>query len=139
MLRRLDPDGDQEVWIWTAMNAGVHLLNGALHACGATVEVDSFHSQVEGMYLVPDRVTGTLRDAVHVPGDVMHVGQPPLAAPLPPGIERASTALRAIENLRERFVRGSERGDASLQRDWIAAYAVCVRELLVVLDASERG
>lgn len=137
-LRRLDPGGDQELWIWTAMNAGVHLLNAALHASGATTETDSFHSQVEGVYAVPDRTTGTLHDAMHAPGDVMHVGQPPLAARLPPGIERASIALRTIEDLRERFVRGSERADASLQRDWRDAYATCVRELLALLDGSER-
>ena len=132
-LRRLDPGGDQELWIWTAMNAGVHLLNASLHACRATLESDSFHSQVEGVYAVPDRTTGMLHDAMHAPGDVMHVGQPPVAPPLPAGIERGSIALRTIEDLRERFVRGSERADAQLQRDWRAAYATCVRELLAVL------
>jgi len=133
-LERLDPGSDQELWIWTAMNAGVHLLNAALHACGATTESDSFHSQVEGLYAVPNRTSGTLHDAMHAPGDVMHAGQPPLVAPLRPGIERASLALRTIEDLRERFVRGSERADASLQRDWRAAYATCIQELRAVLD-----
>ena len=134
-LRRLEPGRDQELWIWTAMNAGVHLLNAALHACGATTESDAFHSQVEGLYAVPDRTAGTLHDAMLAPGDVMHVGQPPLAAPLPVAIERASKALRTIEDLRERFVRGSERADASLQHDWRVAYASCVRELHATLDA----
>jgi hypothetical protein len=137
-LRRLDPGNDQELWIWSAMNAGVHLLNAALHASGATTESDSFHSQVEGVYAVPDRTTGTLHDAMHAPGDVMHVGQPPLGAALPATLERASIALRTIEDLRERFVRGSERADASLQREWRNAYAACVRELLAFLDSSER-
>ena len=136
VLGRLDPRSDQELWIWTAMNAGVHLLNAALHACGATKETDSFHSQVEGLYAVPDRTSGALRDAMHSPGDVMHVGQPPLAARLPAGIERASAALHTIEDLREPFVRGSERADARLQQEWLAAYATCVRELLAVLDTS---
>lgn len=136
-LLRLDPGSDQELWVWTAMNAGVHLLNAALHASGATTESDSFHSQVEGVYAVPERTTGALHDAMHAPGDVMHVGQPPLAATLPAGIEHASIALRTIEDLRERFVRGSARADASLQRDWRVAYATCVRELLAVLDTSE--
>ena len=136
-LLRLDPGSDQELWVWTAMNAGVHLLNAALHASGATTESDSFHSQVEGVYAVPDRTAGTLHDAMHGPGDVMHVGQPPVARPLPLGIERASAALRTIEDLRERFVRGSERADAPLQHGWRAAYATCVRELLAVLDTSK--
>ena len=125
-----------ELWIWTAMNAGVNLLNAALHACGATRETDSFHTQVEGLYAVPQRATGTLSDAVHPPGDVMHVGQPPLSAPLPAAIERASTALRAIEDLRERFVRGSDRADRTAQREWLAAYATCVQELLPGLGHS---
>lgn len=138
-LRRLEPGRDQELWIWTAMNAGVHLLNAALHACNATTESDSFHSQVEGLYAVPDRATATLRDAMHAPGDVMHVGQPPLAPPLPVGIERASAALRTIEDLRERFVRGSRRADERMQHDWRAAYATCTRELLAVLETAGHG
>ncbi|MEO8303699.1 MAG: hypothetical protein ABI724_06240 [Betaproteobacteria bacterium] len=136
-LRKLDAGADQELWIWTAMNAGVNLLNAALHACSATSETDSFHTQVEGLYAVPERATGVLRDAMHPPGDVMHVGQPAIAAPLPPGIERASAALRVIEDLRERFVRGSERAPADVQRDWHAAYATCVSELTAVLRAIE--
>src|SRR5678815_478180 len=83
-LRKLDPGTDQELWIWTAMNAGVHLLNAALHDCSATIDTDSFHSQVEGLYAVPDRASGRLRDVMHVPGDVMHVGQPTIATPLSP-------------------------------------------------------
>lgn len=118
------------------MNAGVHLLNAALHASQATQETDSFHTQVEGLYAIADRASGTLRDAMHAPGDVMHAGQPPLAAPLPADIERASAALRAIEDLREPFVRGSERAGMRLQQDWLAAYATCVRELRAALDAS---
>ena len=138
-LARLDPGTDQELWIWTAMNGGVHLLNAALHACGATRDTDSFHTQVEGLYAIPDRTTGELCDAMHAPGDVMHVGQPSLGVPLPDAIERASEALRTIEDLRERFVRGGERAEPSLQREWQAAYQICVRELSGVLDgAGER-
>jgi hypothetical protein len=136
-LAKLEPRTDQEMWIWTAMNAGVHLLNAALHACGATQAQEAFHTQVEGLYVVPDRGTGALRDAMQPPGDVMHVGQPPIAAPLPAGIERGSAALRTIEDLRERFVRGDERAGADLQNEWTAAYATCVRELRAVLDDQE--
>ncbi len=138
-LRKLDPGTDQELWIWTAMNAGVHLLNAALHDCNATHETDAFHSQVEGLYAVPDRASGGMRDALQAPGDVMHVGQPPIAAPLPAAIERASVALRTIEDLRERYVRGSERAAPDVQRQWALAYATCVRELRAALDASGAG
>jgi len=135
-LRKLDPGNDQELWIWTAMNAGVHLLNAALHDCGATDEKDSFHSQVEGLYAMPDRESGALRDVMHPPGDVMHVGQPPIAAPLSASIELASGALRSIEDLRETHVRGSGRAPLDMQRQWMAAYATCVRELRAALASS---
>lgn len=137
-LVRLDPGTDQEMWIWTAMNAGVHMLNAALHACGATAEHDAFHTQVEGLYVVPDRATGALRDAMPPLGDIMHVGQPPIAATVPAGVERASAALRIIEDLRERFVRGDERAPRDVQQAWVAAYATCTRELHAVLGSAGR-
>src|SRR6185437_6733231 len=49
-LGRLRPDADCELWIWTAMNACVNLLNAALHRARLTEETDSFHTQVEGLY-----------------------------------------------------------------------------------------
>lgn len=135
-LGRLAPATDQEMWIWTAMNAGVHLLNAALHTCGATREEDAFHSQVEGLYAVPDRATGAMHDELRPLGDVMHVGQPPIIAPVPPAIERASVALRTIEDLRERFVRGGEQASAAQGVEWRAAYASCVRELSTVVASA---
>src|SRR5688500_7640624 len=89
MLQRLDLEPDRELWIWTAMNAATHLLNAALHHTDLTLPTDSFHSQVEGLYCVPDRANGTLADAIHPPGDVMHFGQPPLGRTAPAAIERA--------------------------------------------------
>ena len=53
-LARLRPDVDYELWVWTAMNACVNLLNAALHRAGITDETDSFHTQVEGLYARPD-------------------------------------------------------------------------------------
>lgn len=137
MLARLDPVADRELWIWTAMNAGVHLLNAALHRQGVTQETDSFHSQVEGVYVVPDRATGMFHDEAHAPGDVMHVGQPALPGRLPAAIERAAGALRLIEDLREPYVRGSDDVPPGEEARWQRAYATCVDELLAALgDAS---
>jgi hypothetical protein len=135
MLARLDPVADRELWIWTAMNAGVHLLNAALHRHGVTRETDSFHSQVEGVYVVPHRGTGVVRDAMHEPGDVMHVGQPALPGPLPAAITRACAALREIEDLREPHVRGSEPVPEGAPSRWRNAYATCVGELQAALEA----
>jgi hypothetical protein len=135
-LRRLDPRSDSELWIWTAMNAGVHLLNAALHHVGATDEVDSFHTQVEGLYAVPDREQGTTADVMHVPGDVMHVGQPPIERPLPTTIEQAAKSLKVIEDLREPYVRGSEAIPEGAEEEWVRAYQECVRQLLGALGPS---
>lgn len=135
-LKRLDPRADSELWIWTAMNAGVHLLNGALHHAGATDEIDSFHTQVEGLYAVPDRGKGTTSDALHAPGDVMHVGQPPLARPLPSGIQRACVSLKVIEDLREPHVRGSEPIEPGAEQAWVQAYRDCVEQLLGALGTA---
>jgi hypothetical protein len=133
MLDRLDPIADQELWIWTAMNACVNLLNGALHRCGVTEETDSFHTQVEGVYAVPDRAAGVMNDRMHAPGDVMHAGQPALPGAMPPAIQRAGDALRRIEDLREPYVRGAKRARPDDVDEWRAAYATCVRELSALL------
>ena len=138
-LRRFDPRSDSELWIWTAMNAGVHLLNAALHHRRITEEVDSFHTQVEGLYLVPDRKTGTFADVIHAPGDVMHVGQPPIERQMPAAIELASASLKLIEELREAHVRGSEPIPEGAEAEWTRAYEVCVKHLLEVLGASSQG
>ena len=128
-LERLRADVDCELWIWTAMNACVNLLNAALHRARLTDETDSFHTQVEGLYARPDRASGTLTDAIHPPGDVMHAGQPALATPLPDAIATASAALTRIEDLREPYVRGSEGPAAGAAADWERAYRTCVDEL----------
>lgn len=133
MLARLDPEVDRELWIWTAMNSGVHLINAALHRHGVTCEVDSFHSQVEGLYEVPDRIRGTLHDEAHAPGDVMHVGQPPLPEPLPVVIERGAAALQRIEELREPYVRGNEPVPPGAEAHWRDWYETCVCELRAAL------
>jgi hypothetical protein len=130
-LARLDPEEDRELWIWTAMNGLTHLLNAAMHEAGLTRSHDSFHSQVEGLYGVPDRRTGRMTDAMLAPGDgdVMHLGRPPVPAPLPAAIQRAGAALKVIEDLRVPFVRGDEQVPAGAAARWRASYAECVSEL----------
>ena len=129
LLARLDPVNDSELWIWTAMNSCTNLLNAALHRCGASAELDSFHTQIDGLYTVPDRAGGALVDALHPPGDLMHVGQPPLAMALAPAIKRACVALRVLEDLREPYVRGNEPIPTSAEGRWRDAYRECVTEL----------
>ena len=137
--RRLDPAADRELWIWTAMNACTHLLNAALHRCGVTEEIDSFHSQVAGRYAVPDRDKGTLSDSQHRPGDVMHVDQPPVGRPTPPAVERACAALKILEDLREPYVRGNQPVADGAAGQWELAYAECVAQLSAALGTSAAG
>jgi hypothetical protein len=137
-LDRLDPVSDRELWIWTAMNAGVHLLNAALHRCGVTDEVDSFHTQVEGLYAGRTAGNDSLIDRVHAPGDVMHVGQPPLARAVPPELAVASQRLREIEDLREPFVRGSVAPAAGAEAGWRTAYEESVARLCAALRMPRR-
>ena len=132
-LGRLDLADDPELWIWTAMSAATHLLNAALHACGATRETDSFHTQAMGLYAVPLREHGGFRDEMHEPGDVMHVGQPPISTPLPEAISGACAALQILEELRETHVRGSEPIPPGAAERWSVAYASCVQGLQAAL------
>lgn len=136
-LARLDPEQDRELWIWTAMNGLTHLLNAAMHESGLTKASDSFHSQVEGLYGVPDRKTGQVADAMLQPGDgdVMHLGRPPVPAPLPGAIQRAGTALKVIEDLRVPFVRGDQPVPEGAPARWRSAYADCREELFSILGA----
>ncbi|MEO6064887.1 MAG: hypothetical protein ABIP49_03785 [Lysobacterales bacterium] len=139
MLQRLDVETDRELWIWTAMNAATHLLNAALHHASLTLPTDSFHSQVEGLYSMPNRSDGALTDAMHTPGDVMHFGQPPLGRPAPAAIERAGAALKILEDLREPYVRGEDSAPAGAPEGWTRAYRECIADLSAVLDMPVRA
>lgn len=127
-LARLSPLNDPELWIWTAMNGCTHLLNAALHWCGVTEEKDSFHTQVMGLYSLPNGSAG-LVDSLHDPGDIMHVDQPTLEKVLPPALESACAALRILEDLREPHVRGCEPIVIGDEGRWIEAYKRCVAQL----------
>lgn len=133
-LSKLDAEDDSELWIWTAMNACVNLLNAALHHAELTHESDLFHTQVEGVYARPNRTAGTLTDVAASPGDVMHAGQPALSTPLPASLQTASLALASIEDLREGFVRGSEVPTRLMTEQWQRAYRSCRAELCRMLN-----
>jgi len=117
----------------------VHLLNAALHHVGTTDATDSFHTQVEGLYAVPDRNRGTLSDCLQAPGDVMHFGQPPLARPVPAPLRRAGEALREIEDLREPFVRGDSVPPNGAEAGWSAAYDACITGLCKQLGIARQA
>lgn len=105
---RLDPHEHFELWMWTSMNAVTQALNAALHRLGVTEPGHLYPHQIPGLYVEPEPVDGLWRKVMAAPGDVIHLGLPPIDKPIPPAITDASRWLQAIEDLRERHVRGDE-------------------------------
>ncbi len=101
----------------------------------ADTEVEPFH---KGRVDVPtqggEHVIDGLQGAKH--HTVMHVDQPPVERRKPPAVERACTALKIIEDLREAHVRGNQPIADGAAGQWERAYAQCVAELSAALGIS---
>lgn len=100
---RFDPLADFELWFWASMSAGTHALNAALHHAGLTVEEDAYAMQ-PGVYLVP-QPGGALVAQLREPGDVLHLGRPPIKGQLPGDIQEMAHAMETIEAFRDPCVR----------------------------------
>src|SRR4051794_34125466 len=92
---RLDPLQDFELWYWTSLTAGTNMWNAALHVAGFTSEERVF-STTPGVHVVP-QADGTFRRELRGPGDVSHVGWPPVPGTMPEPIQRLEAALHALE------------------------------------------
>ena len=99
LRHRFDPLVDFELWFWSAMLAGTHAVNAALHHAGVTRADDVFPTQ-PGVYLVP-RPDGSLVSAFHPLGDVLHVGRPHIDAPLPADVQQMMHAMEQLEGYRD--------------------------------------
>ena len=126
---RLDPLEDFELWFWSAMNAGTHAVNAALHDAGATLADDVFPTQ-PGVYLVP-QPDGSLRPSFHPPGDVLHVGRPKVDGPIPPDIAAMMQAMETIEHHRDPCIRGERQPTRAIAEE-------CERALLRCLELFTR-
>jgi hypothetical protein len=95
-LRRLDPNADYELVIWSCIHGGAQLLNVILHHTGVTADdFDMIHTSVpESTFHIPD---------THKP---------------------VFEALARIEALGPRFVRGAETWDVDVGRRCLADYAI---------------
>ena len=104
LRRRLDPFTDFELWYWTTLTAGTNMLNATLHASGLTSD-DPVFSTIPGVHLVrqPD---GSYARELRGPGDVSHVGWPPIDGDAPPEVRRLEAALHALEEYRDPCIRG---------------------------------
>lgn len=104
LRERLDPLADFELWYWTSLTAGTNMWNASLHAAGLTSEARAF-STIPGVHVVP-QADGSWRRELRGPGDVSHVGWPPIAGDMPPPIQRLESALHALEEHRDPCLRG---------------------------------
>lgn len=110
-----------------SLNAGTTIINAALHAAEITEENDYFATQVVDVYArAADQ--GNLEYKIAFNSDLMHVGLPPLSAPLPPALAEAFDAMETIEGYRDHFVRGEE----SPTHEVVAACDSAYRKLVTI-------
>jgi hypothetical protein len=122
---RLDPLEDFELWFWSAMNAGTHAVNAALHHSRVTRDDDVFPTQ-PGVYLVPQR-GGQLRSAFHPLGDILHVGRPKVEGAVPTEVENMMREMEVIEHHRDPCIRGERQPTRAIAEE-------CERALLRCLE-----
>jgi hypothetical protein len=126
---RLDPMADFELWFWSAMNAGTHAVNAALHHAGVTRPDDVFPTQ-PGVYLVP-QVDGSLQPSFHPLGDILHVGRPKVERPVPDDVASMMKEMEVIEHHRDPCIRGERTPTPAIADE-------CDRALRSVLELLHR-
>lgn len=104
--KKLDPMQDFELWFWISMTAGTHIVNAALHKYGVSRDGHYYSYHVFGLYVLPERDEHGWKRAPMPPGDIVHTGRPELGVELHPDLLDAFSALRALEDMREPFIRG---------------------------------
>jgi hypothetical protein len=104
LRRRLDPLEDFELWYWTTLTAGTQMYNATLHLAGLTSEERVF-STIPGVHVVP-QPDGTWVRELRGPGDVSHVGWPPIEGEMPAHVQSMEDALHALEVHRDPCLRG---------------------------------
>ena len=93
---KLDPLEDFELWFWTAMNAGTHAVNAALHHAGVTRPDDVFPTQ-PGVYLIP-QPDKSLKPGFQPLGDILHVGRPKVEGAIPDDVAKMMKDMEIIEH-----------------------------------------
>lgn len=111
----LDPDDHFEIWYWATLTAATNAYNACLHLAGITPD-DPVFSTVPGVHMVR-QADDSYRRELRGPGDVSHVGWPPIPGPLPRDIEDLETAIHAIEHYRDRCLRGTTRPTRGIVND----------------------
>lgn len=121
---RLDAMDDFELWFWSAMNAGTHAVNAALHHAKVTRADDVFPTQ-PGVYLVP-QPDASLRPAFHPLGDVLHVGRPKVEGAIPDDIASMMREMEVIEHHRDPCIRGEQQPTREIAQECERALLRCL-------------
>jgi hypothetical protein len=130
-MAKLAPAADLEMLLWSAMHAGTHLLNAALHQCGVTRANQAYPSNHAGRYFVAS--DGGLREEPGPLGDVIHADMPPVPDPVPPALASAMDALRVVERLAAAALRAPEPLAPDVAAGWRDAYERVTRECLAAV------
>ena len=121
---RLDPLDDFELWYWTTLTAGTNMLNATLHAAGLTSD-DRVFSTIPGVHVVP-QPDGSYARELRGPGDVSHVGWPPIEGDLPAHVRRLETLLHGIEEHRDPCLRGDRTPTQAIVDECESAFAAAL-------------
>jgi hypothetical protein len=101
---RFDAEREFELWYWATLSGGTSLINAALHAAGITDENELFATQMPEVYAI-HAGPGFWRHVLATRCDLIHVGLPEIADPLPEDIATAFVAMERIEAHRDPCVR----------------------------------
>jgi hypothetical protein len=125
LRRRFDPLADFELWYWATLTAGTNMLNASLHC--------PVFSSIPGVHMVP-QPDGTYARELRGPGDLSHVGWPPIEGDVPQHIRRLEHALEVIEQYRDPCVRGDRLPTSAIVDDCERAFG----EALTIFSSAIR-
>ena len=126
LRERLDPAEDFEIWAWTSMTIATNGINAVHHHLGLADVTEFFPHQIPGVYVRPEPEDGHWQKVIAPPGDVIHVGLPPLKGLPPEELKAAYASLEVLEQLRERYVRGNTSISEVVITETERAYVGCL-------------
>ena len=138
LRHRFDPLAEFELWYWMGLSGGTAIINAALHAVGVTQEDASFATQVPDIYveMQPD---GGWSHHVRFGRDLIHVGLPPIEAPLPEPLDQIFALMGTIERHRDPCTRGRQEVTPEIVSDCDSAYRKLVDLAQNILSQRGRG
>lgn len=139
LMGRLDKVEDFELRVWASMNAATNALNAVLHHLGVTDPGNHFPHQIPGIYVEPKKKNGTWRKVIVLPGDVIHIGFPPIKAEIPEAVAHMMAPLHIIEGIRESHIRGDAAITSDLASRCEKAYEACMSHARSILSGPSGG